>query len=259
MADRGDDQQSVAAWLGEAAIPRDGVLFLHSAFRQLSTQGFAVEAFIASLLDYMRNGTVVMPTMSWRVATPENPFWDELTTPSHVGIVPELFRQKRASHRSIHPTHSVAAAGRLANHLTSTHHLDDTPCSPRSPYGKARGEDAHVIMLGIGLERCTAIHLAEEECAPDVYLEPPSNAVTYDCRDRYGAMHRVRMRHHLKLNRDFPQFTAPLAAQCKLRSGSLAGTPWIAFTQRDLLATVFAALAADPRKIIAPPGAPIIP
>jgi aminoglycoside 3-N-acetyltransferase len=255
----GSEQPQVARWLDEAGIPRDGVLFLHSAFRNLAQQGWQVEPFIDALLGHMRDGTLVMPTMSWRISNPANPFFDERETPSHVGIVPETFRLTRATHRSLHPTHSVGAAGKRAAHLTSTHHLDDTPCSPRSPYGKARAEDAHVIMLGIGLERCTAIHLAEEEVAPDVYLKPPAEAVVYSCRDRHGAVHPVRMRHHLPLNRDFPQFQAPLAAQGELRTGSLAGTPWIAFTQRDLLATVFAALEADPRKIIAPPGAPIIP
>jgi hypothetical protein len=35
--------------------------------------------------------------------------------------------------------------------------------------------------------------------------------------------------------------------------------PWQAVAQSDLLAEVFAALERDPRAIIAPPGAPIIP
>ena len=253
------ERQAVAAWLKEAGIARGGVLFLHSAFRRLSARGFRAEAFIDGMLDYLADGTLVMPTMSWRIATPDNPFFDELATPSHVGIVAETFRLRNATHRSLHPTHSVGAAGRLAADLTSSHHLADTPCSPVSPYGKARRENAQIVMLGIGLERCTAIHLAEEEVAPDLYLKPPHEAVIYDCRDRRGIIQRVCVRHHLHLNRDFPQFTLPLAATGKLRRGSLAGTPWLACAQRDLLDIVFAALAADPRKIIAPECAPVIP
>jgi aminoglycoside 3-N-acetyltransferase len=143
--------------------------------------------------------------------------------------------------------------------LTSTHHLDDTPCALTSPYGKARQTEAHIVLLGIGLERCTAIHHAEEIVAPEIYLVPPEQAELYRCRSRDGTTHEVKLRRHLRLNRDFPQFAAPLAERGRLRRGELAGTPWLAVAQRDLLDEVIAALERDPRAIIAPPGAPVIP
>jgi aminoglycoside 3-N-acetyltransferase len=197
--------------------------------------------------------------MTWRVVNPANPLFDELETPSHVGVLAEIFRQRYASHRSLHPTHSVAACGRLAAHLTSTHHLGDTPCPPSSPYGKARDTDAHVVLLGVGLERCTAIHHAEEMAAPDVYLLPPEQAESYELRRRDGTVYPMRLRRHTRLNRDFPQFAAPLTGHGAMRHGDLSGTAWQAVAQSDLLAEVFAALERDPRAIVAPPGAPGIP
>lgn len=253
------ETRAVTEMLDRAGVPCDGVLFVHSAFRRLGARGFRAEAFIEALLDYIDAGTLVMPTMSWRVVTPANPWFDELGTPSHVGILAERFRLDYATHRSLHPTHSVAAFGPAAGDLTSTHHLEDTPCGLTSPYGKARHREAHVLLLGIGLERCTAIHHAEEMVAPGVYLSPPELAEAYECRDREGTVHPVRLRRHLRLNRDFPQFAAPLAEKQRLRRGELADTPWLAFSQRDLLAEVFEALGRDPRAIIAPPGAPIMP
>jgi aminoglycoside 3-N-acetyltransferase len=250
---------AVAAILRVARVPPDSVLFVHCAFRRLAAEGLRVEGVIEALLDHMRDGTLVMPTMSWRIVTPANPVFDEVTTPSHVGVLAETFRTGYASHRSLHPTHSVAAYGRLAAHLTGGHHLDDTPCSLQSPYGLATREDAHVLLIGIGLERCTAIHHAEEMVAPAVYLKPPEEAEIYECRSRSGASHRVRLRRHLKLNRDFPQFAEPLATHRRLRRGEIVGTPFLAVSQRDLLAEVTAALERDPRAIIAPPGAPTIP
>lgn len=249
---------AVEELLASAQIARDGVLFVHSAFRKLSQEGFRAEAFVEGILSYMSAGTVAMPAMTWRTVTPESPF-DEAATPSHVGVLAELFRRNYATGRSIHPTHSVSAAGTLASTLLSGHHLDDTPCSPNSPYGRAVGREAHILMLGIGLERVTAIHHAEEMIAPEVYLDPPDKAVIYDCRTREGIMHRVRVRRHIKLNRDFPQFATPLAAKGRLHQGTLGGTPWMAVAQQDLLDEVSAALRRDPRAIIAPPGAPIIP
>jgi aminoglycoside 3-N-acetyltransferase len=253
------EKATVATMLRAAAVPSDGVLFVHCAFRRLAGDGLRVDGVIEALLDFMRDGTLVMPTMSWRIVTPAIPFFDELATPSHVGVLAETFRTGYASHRSLHPTHSVAARGRLAGYLTAGHHLNDTPCSPQSPHGRAMSEDAHLLLIGIGLERCTAIHLAEEMIAPEVYLKPPEEAEIYDCRNRSGQTHRVRLRRHLKLNRDFPQFTRPLAAAGKLCRGEISGTPFLAVSQRDLLAEVSAALERDPRAIIAPPGAPIIP
>jgi aminoglycoside 3-N-acetyltransferase len=251
--------RAAARLLAAAEIPGDGVLFLHSAFRRLGAQGYRAEDFIEGLLDYMSAGTLVMPTMTWRVVTPTAPWFDELETASHVGVLPELFRLRYATHRSLHPTHSVAARGRRAAELTATHHHGDTPCALTSPYGKARRMDAYVLLLGIGLERCTAIHHAEEMLASDVYLFPSEAAETYWLRARDGAVHETRLRRHRRLNRDFPQFAAPLAQAGLLRRGEFCDTPWQAVAQSDLLAEVFAALERDPRAIIAPPDAPVIP
>lgn len=253
------ESEALAGVLRAAHVSRDGVLFVHCGFRMPGAEGWTVDAAIEALLDYMRDGTLVMPTMSWRTVTPANPVFDELETPSHVGVLAETFRTRYASHRSLHPTHSVAARGRLSFALTSGHHLDDTPCSPNSPYGRATGEAAYVLLLGIGLERCTAIHHAEEMIAPDVYLKPPAEAEIYECRSREGVVHRVRLRRHIKLNRDFPQFARPLLEKGQMVRGEVAGTPFMAVSQRDLLAEVSAALVRDPRAIIAPPGAPIVP
>lgn len=256
---RSREALAAAELLDRARVPGDGVLFVHSAFRRLGAAGLRAEGFIGGLIDFMREGTLVMPTMSWRIVTPTSPWFDEIETPSHVGILAELFRRNYATHRSLHPTHSVAAFGRLAAELTATHHLANTPCAVTSPYGKARQTDAHIVLLGIGLERCTAIHHAEEMVAPDVYLCPADASETYWLRDRAGHVHEMRLRRHLRLNRDFPQFATPLARAGLLRSGELWGTPWQAVAQSDLLGEVYAALDRDPRAIIAPTGAPIIP
>src|SRR5665213_491249 len=259
MADPPDAYQQAAQLLGEAHMPPDGVLFMHSAFRGLAAQGFRAEDFIEGLIDYLNVGTLVMPTMTWRVVTPTSPVFDELETVSHVGIIPELFRLHYATHRSLHPTHSVAARGRYAAELTATHHLGDTPCALTSPYGVARGMDAHVLLLGVGLERCTAIHLAEEVAAIDTYLDPPEAAVLFQLRARDGMLHEMRLRRHLKLNRDFPQFSEKLAARGVLRQGDFHGTKWQAVAQSELLDEVIGALERDPQAIVAPPGAPWFP
>ena len=78
--------------LEDAQVPHDGVLVVHSAIAALSRQGFRAEAMVEVLLDYLGTGTLVMPTMTWRTVTPASPYWDELVTPSHTGVLTEVFR-----------------------------------------------------------------------------------------------------------------------------------------------------------------------
>lgn len=228
-------------------VARDGALIVHSAIRRLSHAGFRAEAIVDALLDHVRQGHLFMPTMTWRTVTPENPRWDELATPSHTGVLSEVFRTRNAVARSIHPTHAVAGWGPAAPMLLSRHHLDDTPVSQNSPYGLLRDHPTWILMVGVGLETATAIHLPEETIAVDLYVRPRDTAVTYECRDRHGTVHLVPARRHWRLDRDFPQFAAPLKAKGQLEEGEISGCPYTIVKMGDLLREVFAALLADPR------------
>jgi aminoglycoside 3-N-acetyltransferase len=247
------ETEAVAIMLDRAPIAPDGVLVVHSAFRNLAHQGYRVEPFIEAFIERLGpRATLLMPAMSWRIVTPANPAFDELATPSHVGVVPETFRTAYATARSLHPTHSVAGVGPATGILLSRHHVDDTPVSANSPYGLMRDYDAWVLVIGVGLERITAIHHAEEVIAPEIYLYPRHEAETYECRDRHGKSVTVKLRRHYRLNRDFPQFEPRLAAQGRLIAGEVAGTRFMLMSVRDLLREVFATLIARPDAILAP-------
>jgi aminoglycoside 3-N-acetyltransferase len=245
--------ETLVPLLERMAVPSGGVLVVHAAIATLSRRGFRAEAMIEAFLDYMSKGTLVMPTMSWRTVTRDQPHWDEIETRSETGVMSEIFRTRYASRRSIHPTHSVAAHGTLADMLVARHHLDDTPVSPNSPYGLMRPYQSYVMTIGVGLETCTAIHLPEETIAPDVYLRPLDPTELYQCRDRDGRVHAVRARRHWRLDRDFPQFAAPLERKGRLQSGSFEGCRYIIVGLGDLLNTVTAALSADPRGTLRAP------
>jgi aminoglycoside 3-N-acetyltransferase len=241
------EADAITPILLRAGISRQSNLVVHSAFAALSRQGWRAERFIEGLLDVIPDGTLIMPTMTWRTVTTEQRDWNELATASHTGVLSEIFRTRYAQARSIHPTHSVAAFGPQSTHLTSRHHLDEKPVSDNSPYGLMRGQNAFILLLGVGLEACTAVHLPEEDVAPEFYLRPPEETRTYPCRDRYGVVHDVRARRHQRLDRDFPKFSAPLAAKGLLQSGEILGCRYEITTMQDLLDEVYAALLRDPR------------
>jgi aminoglycoside 3-N-acetyltransferase len=231
--------------LEDFRVPRDGVLVVHSAIATLSRNGFRAEVIIEALLDYLIDGNLFMPTMTWRTVTPAQPVWDEIMTASHTGVLTEIFRTRYASARSIHPTHSVAGRGPAAGTLLARHHIDDTPVSGNSPYALMRDYQAFILLLGVGLECCTAIHLAEETIAPDLYLRPKDQTEAYECRDRTGTSCRVLTRRHQRLDRNFPRFAPPLVQRGLLKSGEIAGCPYTIVAMRDLLREIFAALIDD--------------
>jgi len=233
--------------LERCGVSRDATLVVHSAIGTLSRQGFRAEAICEVLLDHLSDGNLFMPTMTWRTVTLDNPHWDEMTTPSHTGVLTEVFRTRYSVARSIHPTHSVAGWGPAARLLLSRHHVDATPVSANSPYGLMRDYDAYVLTIGVGLECCTAIHLPEEVVNADLYVRPPDQAELYQCRDRNGIVHPVRLRRHPRLDRDFPQFSRPLAEQGLLQTGDILGCPYTIVALRNLLRHVFAALIENPR------------
>ncbi len=236
----------VARWTAHHRFTADSVLIVHSAFRHLGAAGLAPERLCAALLAGLGDATLLMPTMTWRTVNPVNPVFDARETPSHTGVLTECFRRHFATHRSLHPTHSVAGRGRLAPLLLSTHHQGSTPCAGNSPYGLARDYDCWVLLLGVGLECCTAIHHAEEVMAPDLYLNPDSAAEAYRLIGLDGAEHAMRLRRHARIPRDFPAFASRLTPGTELVLGEDFATPWMLLPMAPLLRTVFASLVADP-------------
>jgi aminoglycoside 3-N-acetyltransferase len=244
------DSREAAAFLPILArlnVPRDGALIVHSGIAALSRKGFRAEGIIEAFLSHLSSGLLLMPTMTWRTVTVANPHWDEMTTPSHTGAMSEIFRTRYATARSIHPTHSVAGHGRNADLIVSRHHLDNTPVSQNSPYGLLRDYDTFILLIGVGLEHCTAIHLPEEIIAPEIYLRPAEQTEAYHCRDRSGRVHLVRTRRHWRLNRDFPKFGPLLERTGELVSGTIEDCPYQIVPMKALLREVFAALMRNPR------------
>ena len=141
-------------------VRRGDVLLVHTSFRQVRP----VEGGPRGLIDALRDaigdeGTLVMP--SW-TGSDDEPF-DPAITPAatDLGIVAEVFRRTPGVVRSDH-AFAFAAAGPAAGHITSDP-LPLPPHSPASPAGRVRDLDGRVLLLGVGHDADTTIHLAELE------------------------------------------------------------------------------------------------
>src|SRR3990167_427036 len=201
-----DEQQqrtTIRNMLEKMPFSRHEVLFVHSAFKTFSRDGYTPKIVLHTLIDHMEPGTLLLPTMSWRYVKPHQPYFDEQSTPSNTGILTEIFRQRYATHRSLHPTHSVAGIGSSTAELLSAHHQCGTPCGQASPFGKLINANAYIIMLGVGMDCCTLVHHAEEMMAPSHYVKPESETEVYPCRNRLGKVIPVKLRRHLFLPRNY--------------------------------------------------------
>jgi aminoglycoside 3-N-acetyltransferase len=132
------------------------------------------ESVILGLLDTLGpRGTLLMPALTFERVTPDNPVFDIRHTPSNVGIIPEIFRTRPGTLRSLHPTHSVCAAGPLAADLIEAHAEDFTPCGPHSPFRALAERGGQILFLGCGLEANTTMHAVEEVVVPQYLFDPP--------------------------------------------------------------------------------------
>jgi len=161
-----------------------GVLLVHSSLKSLGPVPGGAESIIRGFLSALgKGGTLLMPALTYETVRSDNPIFDVRSTPSCVGTLPEFFRTRPGSKRSLHPTHSVCAVGRLASEMISAHIQDSTPCGPNSPFHRLSEFDGQILMLGCGLRPNTSMHALEELIKPIYLFSPP---ITYMLIDETG-------------------------------------------------------------------------
>ena len=149
-------------------VREGGVLLVHSSLRALGWVEGGPETVVRALLEAVGpEGTLLMPALTYERVTRAQPVFDVRRTPSNVGAIPEYFRTRSGTLRSMHPTHSVCGVGALANALLGDHAQDATPCGAHSPFRKLRDVGGQILMLGCGLRPNTSMHAIEE------LVEPP--------------------------------------------------------------------------------------
>ncbi len=103
------------------------------------------------------------------------PAFDPDRTPSTgMGAFAEHIRTSPEAARSAHPQTSFAALGDRARALTDGH-AEDCHLGEASPLARLYEHDARVLLIGVGYEACTALHLAEYR-----YIDDPPRR-SYRC------------------------------------------------------------------------------
>ena len=146
----------VAAILSVGVRPGD-LLQVHSSLSRLGYVEGGAETVVDALVEVVGpEGTVMVPTFNHGHVE----IFEPAETPSKNGAITEALRKRPDARRSLHPTHAYSAIGPCAEFLTAGH-LEVETFDPRSPLGKLAELGGWVLMLGIGMEACTAAHIGE--------------------------------------------------------------------------------------------------
>lgn len=154
--------ESLVKQLEQLGINSQGTLLVHSSLKSMGPVEGGADTVLDAYTAYMKDGLLVLPTHTWSYIKADNPRFYVDQSPSCIGILPELFRNRPGVVRSWHPTHSVAALGQDAVEFTKDDHLFDTPCARGSAWGKLLDRKATILLVGVDLRRNTFIHGVEE-------------------------------------------------------------------------------------------------
>jgi aminoglycoside 3-N-acetyltransferase IV len=151
-------RDEIASQLRALGVKLGGVLLVHTSFRAVGS----IEGGPRGLIEALRaalgpNGTLVMP--SW-TGDDDKPF-DPTNTPASpdLGVVPDTFWRLPGVVRSTHPF-AFAASGPQAAQISSGP-LSIPPHIPESPVSRVHELDGQVLLLGVGHDTDTMLHLAE--------------------------------------------------------------------------------------------------
>lgn len=141
----------------ELGVTQGAVLLVHTSFSKTGPVESGPLGLVSALQAAIgRDGTLVMPSMT----DDDDHAFDPRTTPClGLGVLADTFWQLPGVMRSDSP-HSFAAIGPEAARITADHPLD-VPHGLHSPVGRVYELDGQVLLLGVGHDANTTIHLAE--------------------------------------------------------------------------------------------------
>lgn len=170
----------IAADLRALGVEEGDTLLVHSSLSSLGWVPGGAPAVVDALRSVVTPaGTLVVPTHSPYLTDPRDwenppvpeswydtiretmpPYRPEITPTWGMGTIPECFRHYPDAVRSAHPAHSFAAWGRDADAVVDGHALE-AGLGDGSPLEGIYGRDGSVLLLGVGHDRNTSLHLAE--------------------------------------------------------------------------------------------------
>ena len=173
-------KEEIVNALYSVGLAKGHTVMVHTALSKIGYVCGGAQAVIEALIEVVgEDVTIMMPTQSWKNLDPEDgvhwtvpeeywqiirdnwPAYDKRITPTKtMGAVAEAFRQWPGTLRSDHPARSVAAWGKHAEYLVNDHDLSNI-FGEGSPIGKLYELNGEVLLIGVGYDKNTSLHLAD--------------------------------------------------------------------------------------------------
>jgi aminoglycoside 3-N-acetyltransferase len=226
------------------------VLLAHVSLSRIGWVAGGAPAVVLALEEALGpEGTLVVPVQTWQLCDPAYladprvppaswdavraalPPYDPAWTPSRsMGAVAEALRTQPGTRRSAHPHRSFAARGPLAAEILARHDLDD-PVGEGSPLAVVHRRDGQVLLLGVGHDKSTSLHLAEARSGLPVTRVPNGAPVV-----EHGRRTWVTFDEPVVDDADFLALGADLAATGAERRGRVGEADARLVDQRVLVA-----------------------
>ncbi|HYH82697.1 MAG TPA: AAC(3)-IV family aminoglycoside N-acetyltransferase [Longimicrobium sp.] len=237
---------AVAEQLRALGVEPGGVLLVHTSFRAVRPVQGGPPGLIEALRDALGpGGTLVMPAWSGDDDTP----FDRAATPASedLGVVADTFWRLPGVLRSDHQQ-AFAAAGPHAARITADP-LPLPPHIPKSPAGRVHELDGQVLLLGVGHDADTTLHLAE------LLAGVPYRVPRYCTVLRDGRPVRVEYGENDHCCERFALADGWLRGRGLQREGRVGHAHARLARARDIVSVTLEHLAADPLLFLHPPGA----
>ncbi len=240
----------VADAFREVGLEFGATVMVHTSLSAIGYICGGAQTIIEALTETVGDeGTIMVPTQSWKNLDPEDgvhwtvaeedwqiirdnwPAYDKRITPTNtMGAVAEMFRSWPGTIRSDHPARSVAAWGKHAEYLTEKHDLSNI-FGEGSPIGKLYELDGQVLLIGVGYDKNTSIHLA------DVRAEYPGK---HNCVEHSAIMEngqRIWKAYETLFvdGEDFEQIGAAFEAAHPVKKARLGNATLKLMRQRELV------------------------
>lgn len=152
-------QQEILAQLEQFRFAVGHPIHVHSSLKAIGEVEGRGEGLLACLIDFFTKdgGLVSFPTHTW-----DDNILDLRKKETCMGMLSKLALERKDGIRSLNPTHSMVIFGDTAEAYVRWDDEILSSTSPRGCYGRLYEADGYVLLLGVGQDKNTYVHAAEE-------------------------------------------------------------------------------------------------